>query len=62
MMKKGWLIKGIFLLVATLFVLSACSDDNAGKDSAYTLKNQAGEEVKIPNEKPVLLFFFTTYT
>ncbi|WP_070119802.1 hypothetical protein [Bacillus marinisedimentorum] len=49
------------LILAAMLALTACGggDEQTGE---FTLKNQDGEEVTVPADKPVILFFFTTYT
>ncbi len=49
------------IIIAAMLALSACGGDSE-QTSEFTLKNQDGEEVTVPDGKPVILFFFTTYT
>ena len=51
----------IFLIVAAaMFILAACGTKTI--DESITLLDDENNEVKFPQEKPVLLFFMTTYT
>ncbi len=55
---------GKMLLLLTLVVLTACGNSNATDEpkKVFQLKTHENQEVTIPGDKPVLLFFFTTYT
>jgi hypothetical protein len=51
----------IFLIVAAaMLVLAACGTKTI--DESVTLLDEENNEVNFPQEKPVLLFFMTTYT
>jgi protein involved in sex pheromone biosynthesis len=51
----------IFLLVtAAMLVLAACGPKTI--DESVTLLDHENNKVTFPQEKPVLLFFMTTYT
>ncbi|MGN7175163.1 hypothetical protein [Cytobacillus sp. SAFR-174] len=49
--------KLMFLLAIVFLVLTAC-----GKDQTIALKDQSGNEVAFPQDKPSVFFFITTYT
>ena len=51
----------IFLIVAAaMLVLAACGPKTI--EESITLLDHENNEVSFPQEKPVLLFFMTTYT
>ena len=51
----------IFLLVlVAMFILAACGPKSI--DESITLVDHDNNEVTFPQDKPVLLFFMTTYT
>ncbi|MEK3854340.1 hypothetical protein [Cytobacillus sp. FSL H8-0458] len=47
--------KFMFLLAIVLLVVTAC-----GKDQTIALKDQSGNEVAFPQDKPSVFFFITT--
>lgn len=50
----------IIFLGSCLMALTACG--NQAVSEPIQLQNQDGQEVTLPAEKPVVLFFMTTYT
>ncbi|MBY6053559.1 hypothetical protein LG291_13000 [Cytobacillus firmus] len=52
--------KFMFLLAIVLIVLTACGKDQAQEPIA--LKDQSGNVVAFPQDKPSIFFFITTYT
>jgi cytochrome oxidase Cu insertion factor (SCO1/SenC/PrrC family) len=68
-MRSKFTIAIFVSLLAITTLLTGCgTKEKSPKDSTAkgqvetTLKNQDGEEVVIPNDKPTLVFFYTTYT
>ncbi|WP_159433427.1 hypothetical protein [Bacillus tuaregi] len=53
-------LKIFFIMVAAMFLLTACGTKTI--DESITLLDHENNEVKIPQDKPVLLFYITTYT
>ena len=47
-------------LILLIFLLAACGQK--GLEEPVTLINHEEKEVTLPQEKPVLFFFLTTYT
>ena len=52
-------LKGLLIVVATLLFLAACGQKSI---ESVTLLDHENNEVTFPQDKPVLLFFITTYT
>jgi uncharacterized lipoprotein YehR (DUF1307 family) len=51
---------GVILLLSLLALLTACGEKESFN---VPLQNQDGQEVVLPiNNKPTVIFFFTTYT
>lgn len=55
-MKLRWLA----LILLIFLLLTACGQK--GLDEPVTLINHEEKEVTLPQDKPVLFFFLTTYT
>lgn len=51
--------KIVSFMLLSVFVLAACGQT---KLERMTLLNQENEEITLPQEKPTLFFFITTYT
>ncbi|WP_338447682.1 hypothetical protein R4Z09_15615 [Niallia oryzisoli] len=53
-------LKFLFIVAAAMLLLAACGPKTI--DESITLLDHEKNEVTIPQEKPVLLFYITTYT
>ena len=53
-------LKNFLFVLTAFFFLAACGAETI--DDSITLLDQENKEVTFPQEKPVLLFFITTYT
>lgn len=52
-------LKILLVVIMAIFFLAACGSKTI--DESITLLNHEKNEVAFPQEKPVLLFFITTY-
>ncbi|MRG86111.1 hypothetical protein [Salinibacillus xinjiangensis] len=51
--------KIVTVLLMVILLLAACGTPET---ESMTLKNHENQDVQVPNDKPVLFFFITTYT